>query len=81
MLADACEAILGAITLVWGYDVAQKIIIDTVIIPTLPDLMTTSCQSYKSRIQEYSQKHFHTLPIYIDTQIRDSWFQSTITIP
>ncbi len=63
MLADAMEAIFGAIYLDGGFDAASGIIVSV-----WHDLAAAAIQppkDYKTALQEYVQKHGHgTLPVY-----------------
>jgi len=64
ILADALEAVLGAVYLVGGWDSAQRVIMEL-----LGDRIMTASegpggQDYKTRLQELVARHFPELPRY-----------------
>ena len=64
ILADALEAVLGAVYLVGGWDAAQR-----VVMKLLGDRIMTASegpggQDYKTRLQELVARHFPELPRY-----------------
>jgi len=64
ILADALEAVLGAVYLVGGWDAAQRVIMEL-----LGDRIMTASegpggQDYKTRLQELVARHFPELPRY-----------------
>ena len=64
ILANALEALIGAMYLDQGYEVCQKFI-DTYIISRLPDILEQQLFiDPKSRLQEYTQEHFSITPNY-----------------
>lgn len=62
VLADAMEALIGAIYLDGGFERAQSFICS--ILQNAMDNMEGSRRDYKSLFQEVVQKHFHILPTY-----------------
>ncbi|MBQ7501959.1 ribonuclease III [bacterium] len=62
VLADAMEALIGAIYLDGGFVNAQNFIYS--LLQTAMDNMEGSRRDYKSLFQEVVQKHFHILPVY-----------------
>lgn len=64
IMADTCEAIIGAIYLDQGYDVATKFI-ESYIIPKLKNVIKEgSWIDSKSLFQEKAQEHFGVTPSY-----------------
>ncbi len=64
ILADVTEALIGAIYLDGGYDVARKII-EKLFDPLLNKVGTDDLvQDYKSLLQEFTQQTFKSLPKY-----------------
>jgi len=64
ILADALEAVLGAVYLIGGWDAAQR-----VVMRLLGDRIMTASegpggQDYKTRLQELVARHFPELPRY-----------------
>ena len=62
VLADICESVVAAIYLDRGLEAVKE-----VMKPTWESLMLSyehAPQDYKSKLQEWSQKNFQTLPIY-----------------
>ena len=64
ILADALEAVLGAVYLIGGWDAAQR-----VVMKLLGDRIMTASegpggQDYKTRLQELVARHFPELPRY-----------------
>jgi len=65
ILADAFEAIIGAIYRDGGWDEARKFIEKKVIEEELSEVLTTGkYYNYKSKLQELSQKEYRSLPDY-----------------
>lgn len=64
MLANAYEAVVGAIYLDQGYDAAKKFITDSVLVTLDEILKTGSWQDAKSRLQELSQAKDGATPTY-----------------
>ena len=62
IISDTCEAIIGAIFLDQGIEVAEKIIL-YLWSTDLKNSITTTIDA-KTRLQEYSLKKFKLLPIY-----------------
>ncbi|MCE1248959.1 MAG: ribonuclease III [Firmicutes bacterium] len=61
ILSDALEALIGAIFLDQGFDIAYKFV-ETIFNECLD--VKTPLKDFKSYLQEYSQKHFKALPNY-----------------
>ena len=62
VLSDLCEAVLGALYLDRGLETVKE-----TMYPTWEPLMLsyqTAPQDYKSKLQEWTQKNFQTLPTY-----------------
>jgi ribonuclease III len=65
ILANAMEAILGAIYLDTGYQEA-KIVIQCLFLPVIKQIETNEIKlDYKSLLQEYSQETYKSLPEYL----------------
>ena len=62
IISDACEAIIGAIFLEHGINVAEKIILN-LWSKDLKNSVETQIDA-KTRLQEYSLKEFKVLPVY-----------------
>ncbi|XPV76005.1 MAG: ribonuclease III [Desulfovibrio sp.] len=64
LLADALEAIFGAVFLDGGYGEAKKVILRVFKNkwPVTPEI--SGAKDYKSRLQELTQKHYKERPIY-----------------
>lgn len=68
IVADAAEALIGAIYLDGGYSAAFDFV-ERYIIPLTDDIIEREAyRDYKTRLQEYSQKHFHQTPRYTITK-------------
>lgn len=64
LLANAFEAIIGAVYLDSGYDAANDLV-HRVLIPVLPEIIANNLdQDAKSRLQEISQQKFGITPNY-----------------
>jgi ribonuclease-3 len=63
LLADALEAIFGAVFIDGGYDAAKSVILP-LFVPLLKEGSMESCQDYKSRLQEVLQARQQPLPAY-----------------
>ncbi|EFW37945.1 ribonuclease III [Treponema phagedenis] len=64
ILADAMEAIIGALYLDSGFKVAEKFVL-RIITPKIPLVRNENLHmDYKSALQELSQKKFQILPLY-----------------
>lgn len=63
LLADAVEAVIGAIYLDRGYE-AAKGIIKSFILSHIGEVMETGGKDPKSLIQEVAQERYHTTPTY-----------------
>jgi ribonuclease-3 len=67
LLANACEAVIGAVYLDQGYD-AAKDLVHRVIVPRLPEIIKEgSDRDPKSTLQEKAQEKFNQTPEYIVT--------------
>lgn len=64
VLADALEALLGAIYLDGGYELAQTVILDLYKETLAQPLDQLDQQDYKSRLQEITQGSFRDVPSY-----------------
>lgn len=64
LLADALEALIGAVFLDQGYDAARALV-TRMIEPLIEEAVTGKSKDYKTVIQEYAQKYFKELPIYL----------------
>lgn len=64
ILANSYEAVVGAIYLDQGYEVAKKFIAETILITFDQILATGSWMDAKSRLQEVAQNKENTTPVY-----------------
>jgi len=64
ILADALEAVLGAVYLVGGWDAAQRVIMDLLGDRIMSASEGPGGQDYKTRLQELVARHFPELPRY-----------------
>jgi ribonuclease III len=64
IVADAVEAVLGAIYLDGGYDKASKFVHDFVLIRLDDILETQSYREPKTELQEYTQRLYKSTPTY-----------------
>jgi ribonuclease-3 len=64
ILADALEAVLGAIYLARGWDVAQRVVMDLLGDRIMSASEGPGGQDYKTRLQELVARHFTDLPRY-----------------
>jgi len=64
ILADALEAVLGAVYLVGGWDAAQLVIMDLLGDRILSASEGPGGKDYKTRLQELVARHFPELPRY-----------------
>lgn len=62
ILADVCEAIIAVVYLELGFEVVKKLI-SQIWAPILKREIV-STQDPKSRLQEWTQKHFNEIPVY-----------------
>ncbi len=63
LLADAVEAVIGALYLDSGYEVAEKFVL-SFIIPAVRNVQTNGNKNYKSALQEFYQKNHKDFPVY-----------------
>src|SRR5207302_1273453 len=59
LLANAFEALIGALFLDQGYKVAMRIFVENI-----GDLAEWTDANFKGRLQEAAQENFHETPIY-----------------
>ena len=78
ILSDTLEALLGVWYELESFD-AVKSFIQKNIVNHLDQLILTDCKSYKSLLQEWSQKQWFSIPQY-DTISVASGFQATVKI-
>ena len=64
ILADALEAVLGAVYLIGGWDAAQRVIMDLLGDRIMLASEGPGGQDYKTRLQELVARHFPELPRY-----------------
>ena len=65
ILADAMEAVIGALYLDSGYKIAEKFVL-SIIIPEIENVQNNkSIRDYKTLLQEYFQKKYKQCPVYI----------------
>jgi ribonuclease III len=82
IVADAVEAIIGAIYLDGGYDCAKEFV-DKYLIIKLPGLMERKAYTdNKTQLQEYTQKYFHNTPKYqiVNSSGKDHDKQFTVSV-
>lgn len=84
ILADAYEALIGAVYLIYGYDCIYQLIEKT-LFHHIHELQQTECKSYKSLIQEWAQKQGYALPDYESIEktlpgAKESFFETTISV-
>ena len=63
LLADAVEALIGAVFLDQGYDAARRFVAK-MLEPVIEEAIVGKSKDYKTVIQEYAQKYFKELPLY-----------------
>jgi len=63
LLADAVEALIGALYLDQGSDIAQAFI-ESLLHDVIQRSIEAPSKDYKTLIQEYAQKYLKTLPVY-----------------
>jgi len=63
LLADAVEAVIGAVYLDRGYETASKVI-KSFVLSHIDEVMETGGKDPKSLIQEIAQERYHTTPTY-----------------
>lgn len=64
-IADFFEALLGALFCDGGYDAVDNFL-ETRLAPYMKDKLKTAHQDEKTALQNYSQRHFHSLPEYVE---------------
>lgn len=63
ILADALEALIGALFLDQGYDAAHRFVAD-LMDPAIAEAIAGQSKDFKTIIQEYAQKYLGALPVY-----------------
>ncbi|MCQ2240646.1 ribonuclease III [Treponema sp.] len=64
ILADAVEAVIGALYIDQGYEAAEKLVLD-LIVPEIRKVQSnTGYKDYKTMLQEYYQKKSGKCPVY-----------------
>jgi len=63
LLADALEALIGAVFLDRGYDAARDFVA-RLVEPVIEESVAGKSKDYKTVIQEYAQKYLRELPVY-----------------
>ena len=64
ILADAMEAVIGALYLDSGYKAAEKFVL-SIIVPEIENVLNNkSIRDYKTLLQEYFQKKYKQCPVY-----------------
>ena len=64
ILADAVEAVIGALYIDQGYEAAEKLVLD-IIVPEIRKVQTdTGFKDYKTMLQEFCQKNYGKCPVY-----------------
>lgn len=63
LLADALEAVIGAVFLDQGYDAAQRFV-SALLEPSIQESIGGQSKDYKTVVQEYAQKYLKELPRY-----------------
>ena len=64
ILADAVEAVIGALYLDSGYDAAEKFVLELIVPEIHKVQQDKGNKDYKSILQEYYQKDHKTYPVY-----------------
>lgn len=64
ILADTLEAVLAAVYLDGGYEAAYEVIASRLAFQFAAAGTAAADTDYKSRLQEYAQNHFKTMPAY-----------------
>ncbi|NBV28369.1 ribonuclease III [bacterium] len=80
VLADAFEALCGALFLDAGFELAYKIFINRFDALLLSKLVQSMNKDPKTLLQELSQKHYLCLPIYVVLQQTGSNHQPTFSV-
>ena len=63
LLADAVEAVIGAVYLDQGYEAASQVI-KSFVLSRIDEVMETGGKDPKSLVQEIAQERYHTTPTY-----------------
>ncbi len=77
ILADAYEALLGALYLIYGHRCVYTMIEKT-LFHHIDNLQKTECKSYKSLLQERAQKRGYDLPVYESNEKAVFWSKETL---
>jgi len=64
ILADAVEAVIGALYLDSGYEAAEKLVLKLIVPEIRKVQQDKGNKDYKSLLQEYHQKKYRTCPSY-----------------
>jgi len=80
ILADAFEAVVGAIYLDLGYEAARRFVQDEVLAPIDLQDVTTRDDNYKSQLLEYLQAQGHPQPTYHVVQEKGPSHDKTFTV-
>lgn len=80
IVADAVEAIIGAIYLDGGYDVAKKFVDSYILNKLGAILQNQSYKDNKTQLQEYTQKYLKQTPRYQITQSQGKDHEKVFTI-
>lgn len=85
LLADAFEALLGAVFLDGGFEAAKKTILSIFESRWPEQAMLPETKDYKSRLQEVAQERFRERPIYVlagtSGPEHDKIFEIDVTLP
>lgn len=77
ILADAYEALIGGVYLIYGYECVYMMIHET-LFHHIERLKETECKSYKSLLQERAQKKWYDLPLYESIEQNIPWSKETL---
>lgn len=77
ILADAYEALIGALYIIYGYDCVYRLIEKT-LFRHIHELQQTECKSYKSLVQEWAQKQWYPLPSYESIEKNLPWSKESL---
>jgi ribonuclease-3 len=68
VLADLFESLIAYLRLQFGLEVSRIFIIE-LLYPYRDDAEALRGKSYKSLLQELIQKHYQTLPVYVEEEV------------
>ena len=80
IVADAVEAVIGAIYLDGGYEIAKKFVDSYILNKLSTILQNQSYKDNKTQFQEYTQKHLKQTPRYQITQSQGKDHEKVFTI-